>query len=115
VAEIIGELGLETESPTADLEHQSWEFRASGDGMVLDVNVFHMDDELHVHVDNMRGCLPIGGRRGRHRALQDALFERLARDERFSGIACGNRPEPGGDSAPPRASGESRMTRVRLP
>ncbi|TFI59137.1 hypothetical protein E2493_06320 [Sphingomonas parva] len=86
VAELARGLGFETEQIEADTEHNSWTFAARKDAAYIHTNVFHMDDEFYVSMDNLPGCIPLGGRRADYVAFTEDLFAAMARDARFSDV-----------------------------
>ena len=87
VAEIARSLGYQTTEPEADVEHSGWEFHARDGRSNFYLLVWHMDEELHVHFDNMTGCLGlIGGNRRGYKAFIQAMHDRMASDPRFRDI-----------------------------
>jgi hypothetical protein len=89
VAEIIRSLGYQTGEIDADLEHDSWTFHAKAEGEYIDISVQHLDGDFLVDMHGGSGCLFFwkAAPKARFGRFAEALFERLASDDRFEDIA----------------------------
>lgn len=95
VAEHVRALGYGCTPFQPDLEHYSWTFEAVADGRRYYINVFHLETDLNVTVDNHSGCLFIGlpGRDEKFRQFVSALSEKMAADPRFEQVEIEVAPE----------------------
>ena len=88
VAEHVRALGYACSPFQPDLEHYSWTFEAVAEGKRYYINVFQLESELHVMIENLSGCLFIGlpGRGAKLRQFVAALCERMTADSRFENV-----------------------------